>query len=53
MKNKTEGALYNIIGEVILARWRKKYHEGTGILAKSEFRVLTDISRLSLSRDRY
>jgi hypothetical protein len=53
----TEGALYGIIEdlctfmlkEVILIEG--KYHDAIGTLARPEFRVLIEISRLSLTRD--
>jgi hypothetical protein len=55
----TERALYNkvedlcsfILKEVILCEG--KYHDATKILAHPEYRMLTDISRLQLSRDSY
>jgi hypothetical protein len=55
----TEGALYGIVEdlctfilkEVIPVKW--KYHDTTDILATPEFRILTKISRLSLSQDNY
>jgi hypothetical protein len=55
----TEGVLYGIIEdlctfilkEAILVKG--KYHDAISTLARPEFRVLTEISRLSLSRDSY
>jgi hypothetical protein len=55
----TEGALYSIIEDLCTFIMREvipvkgKYHDATGTLARPEFRVLTYISRLSLSRDSY
>jgi hypothetical protein len=59
MENVIEGALYNIIEDLCAFIMREvtlvegKYHDGTCTLARLEFRTLTDISRLSLSRDSY
>jgi hypothetical protein len=55
----TENALYNIIEDLCTFILREvipceqKYHNATGILARLDFRVLTKISRLNLSRDCY
>jgi hypothetical protein len=59
LENMTEGVLYGIIEdlctfilkEAILVKG--KYHDAISTLARPEFRVLTEISRLSLSRDSY
>jgi hypothetical protein len=59
MKNMTKGALYNIIEDLCTFIMREvihveeKYHDATSILARPEFRVLTDISRLSPRQDSY
>jgi hypothetical protein len=58
-KNLTEGALYDIIEdlctfilkEVILAE--EKYHDASSTLARPKFRILIEVSRLSLKRDSY
>jgi hypothetical protein len=58
-ENLTEVALYGIVEdlctfilkEVIPAEG--KYHDASGILAMPEFRILTEVSRLSLKRDSY
>jgi hypothetical protein len=58
-ENLTEGALYGIVEdlctfilkEVIPAEGR--YHDASGTLVLPEFRILTEISRLSLSQDSY
>jgi hypothetical protein len=55
----TEGALYGIIEELCTFIMKEvisveaKYHDAIGTLARLEFRVLKEISRLSLSRDSY
>jgi hypothetical protein len=55
----TKGALYNIIEDLCTFIMREvihveeKYHDATSILARPEFRVLTDISRLSPRQDSY
>jgi hypothetical protein len=55
----TEGVLCGIIEDLCTFIMREvilfegKYHDATGTLAKSEFRVLSDISRLSLSQHSY
>jgi hypothetical protein len=41
------------IAYMFFARLEGKYHDASGTLALPEFRILTEISRLSLSRDRY
>jgi hypothetical protein len=59
MENMIEGTLYNIIEdlctfilrEVILVEG--KYHDAISTLARPEFKVLTEVSTLSLSRDNY
>jgi hypothetical protein len=54
-----EGALYNIIEDLCTFILKEvipvegKYHDATSTLARLEFSVLTEISRLSLSRDSY
>ena len=58
-KNLTEGELYGIVEdlctfilkEVIPAEG--KYHDASSTLAMPEFRILTEVSRLSLKRDSY
>jgi hypothetical protein len=51
----TEGALYGIIEDLCTFILKEmipvegKYHDDTSILARPEFRVLTEINRLSLS----
>ena len=58
-ENLTEGALYGIVEdlctfilkEVIPAEG--KYHDASSTLAMPEFRILTEVSRLSLKRDSY
>jgi hypothetical protein len=56
MDHMAEGALYNIIEDICSFLLRKvilcegKYHNAMSILANIEFRVLTEISRLNLSR---
>jgi hypothetical protein len=55
----TERTLYNIVEdlrsfilkEVILCD--EKYHDATSVLARPEYRMLTEVSRLQLSRDSY
>jgi hypothetical protein len=53
--NMTKGALYNIIEDLCTFIMREvipvegKCHDATCTLARPEFRVLIDISRLSLS----
>jgi hypothetical protein len=55
----TEGALYGIVEdlgtfilkEVISAEG--KYHDASSTLAMPEFRILTEVSRLSLKQDSY
>jgi hypothetical protein len=55
----TEGALYNKIEDLCLFILKEvipnegKYHDATSTLAKPEYRVLIEISRLNLSRDIY
>jgi hypothetical protein len=55
----TEGALYGIIEDLCTFILKEvisvegKYHDATGTLVRLEFRVLTEISRLSLSRASY
>ena len=55
----TEGALYGIIKDLCTFILKEvisvegKYHDVIGTLARLEYRVLTKISRLSLSRDNY
>jgi hypothetical protein len=59
LENLTEGALYGIVEdlctfilkEVIPAEG--KYHDASSTLAMPEFRILTEVSRLSLNRDSY
>jgi hypothetical protein len=58
-ENLTEGALYGIVEdlctfilkEVIPAE--AKYHDASSTLAMPEFRILTEVSRLSLKRGSY
>jgi hypothetical protein len=58
-ENLTEGALYGIVEdlctfilkEVIPAEG--KYHDASSTLAMPEFRILTEVCRLSLKRDSY
>jgi hypothetical protein len=51
----TKGALYNIIEDLCTFIMREvipiegKYQKATGTLARLEFKVLIDISRLSLN----
>jgi hypothetical protein len=55
----TEGALYNIIEDMCSFILKEvipcegKYHDAISTLAKPQYRVLTEISRLNLSRDIY
>jgi hypothetical protein len=55
----TEDALYGIIEDLCtfivkeVSPVKGKYHDATDTLARTEFRVLTEINRLSLSRDSY
>jgi hypothetical protein len=55
----TEGALYGIIEDLCIFILKEvipiegKYHDTDGTLDRPEFRVLTEISRLSLSRYSY
>jgi hypothetical protein len=49
--NITEDLCSLILKEVIPCEW--KYHDAISVLARPEFRVLTEISRLNLSRDSY
>jgi hypothetical protein len=55
----TEGVLYSIIEDLCTFIMRevipveRKYHDTIGTIATPEFRVLTDISRLSFCRDSY
>jgi hypothetical protein len=55
----TEGALYSIIEDLCTLLLKEvipcegKYHNATGSLAKLDFKILTEISRLNLSRDSY
>jgi hypothetical protein len=54
-----EGALYGIIEDLHTFILKEvipvegKYHDATSTLDRPEFRVLTEISRLSLSRYSY
>jgi hypothetical protein len=54
-----EGALYDIIEDLCafimkdVIPIKGKYHDATSTLARPEFKVLTEISRISLSRDSY
>jgi hypothetical protein len=54
-----EGALYGIIEDLCRFILKEvipvegKYHDADGTLDRSEFRVLTEISRISLSRYSY
>jgi hypothetical protein len=58
-ENLTEGALYGIVEdlctfilkEVIPAKG--KYHDASSTSSMPEFRILTEVSRLSLKRDSY
>jgi hypothetical protein len=55
----TEGALYSIIEDLCILLLKEvipceeKYHNAIGTLARLEFIILTEISRLNLSRDSY
>jgi hypothetical protein len=55
----TENALYNIIEDICSIILKEvipcegKYHDATSVLARLEFRVLTEISRLNFSRHSY
>jgi hypothetical protein len=55
----TERVLYNIVKDLCSFILKEvipcdvKYHDVTGVLARLEYRMLTDISRLQLSRDSY
>jgi hypothetical protein len=55
----TQGALYGIIKDLCPLIMKEviplegKYHDATSTLARSEFKALTEISRLSLSRNCY
>jgi hypothetical protein len=55
----TECALYNIVEDLCSIILKEvipcdgKYHNATSVLARLEYRMLTDISRLQLSRDNY
>jgi hypothetical protein len=58
-ENLTKGALYGVVEdlctfilkEVIPAEG--KYHDASSTLAMQEFRILTEVSRLSLKQDSY
>jgi hypothetical protein len=55
----TEDALYNIVEDLCTFLLKEvipcegKYRDATSVLARPEFRPLTEISSLSLSRDSY
>jgi hypothetical protein len=55
----TERALYNIVEDLCsfilkeVIPCDEKYHDATNVLTRLEYRMLTDISRLQLSRDSY
>jgi hypothetical protein len=55
----TECVLYNIVEDLCslilkeVIPYDGKYHDATRVLARPEYRMLTDISRLQLSRDSY
>jgi hypothetical protein len=55
----TEGALYSIIEDLCTFLLKEvipcegKYHDATGTLARPEFRILTESSRLNHRRDSY
>jgi hypothetical protein len=55
----TERALYNIVEDQCSFLLKEvipcdgKYHDATSVLARPEFRQLTEIRSLSLSRDSY
>jgi hypothetical protein len=55
----TEGALYGIVEDLCTFILKEvipvegKYHDTIDTLATPEFRILTEISRLSLSRDNF
>jgi hypothetical protein len=55
----TERALYNIVEDLCSFILKDvipsdgKYHNATNVLARPEYRMLTDISRLQFSRDNY
>jgi hypothetical protein len=55
----TEGALYGIVEDLFTFILKEvipaegKYHDASSILAMPEFRILTEVSRLSIKRDSY
>jgi hypothetical protein len=55
----TEGALYGIVEDLCTFILKEiipaegKYLDASSTLAMSEFRILTEVSRLSLKRDSY
>jgi hypothetical protein len=55
----TDHALYNIVDDLCSFILKEvipcdgKYHDATSVLARPDYRMLTDISRLQLSRDSY
>jgi hypothetical protein len=58
-ENMAKGALYGIIEDLYTFILKEvipvegKYHDATSTLARSVFRVLTEISRLYISQDSY
>jgi hypothetical protein len=58
-ENLTEGALYGIVEDLCtiilkeVIRAEGKYHDASSTLAMQKFRILTQVSRLSLKRDSY
>ena len=58
-KHMTQGSLYNIVEDLCtfilkeVIPCKGKYHNATSILARPDYKVLTKISRLNLSRDDY
>ena len=58
-ENLTEGALYGIVEDLCTCILKEvipaegKYHNASSTLAMPEFRILTEVSRLSLKRDSY
>ena len=55
----TQGALYNIVENLCTFILKEvipregKYHDATSVLARPDYRMLTEISRLNLSCDDY
>jgi hypothetical protein len=59
LENLTKGALYGIVEDLCTFILKEviptegKYHDASNILAMLEFRILSEVSRLSLRRDIY